>query len=234
MSNKSSEVKTYYKGLGFCGFGMGSNTAEVDVKDGKVLRIRPMQFDKQYKKEDLNPWKIEVNGKTFEPKMKTLLPPFSFIYKKRMHSKNRILYPLKRVDWDPNGERNTQNRGESKFVRISWDEATDIIANEIRRIHEQYGPYAILSQGDGHGETKAIHGPHGCQKNFLELMGGSTTQARNADSWEGWYWGIKHVWGCEPIGQGIQKNLWWDISHHSKMLLYWGCDPETTTWGWGG
>ena len=234
MSKKNSEIKTYYKGLGFCGFGIGANTAEVDVKDGKVLRIRPAKFDKKYKQEELNPWKIEVRGKTFEPKMKTLLPPFSYIYKKRMFSKNRVLYPLKRVDWDPNGERNTENRGESKFVRISWDEATDIIANEIKRIHKQYGPYAILSQGDGHGETKAIHGPHGCQKNLLELLGGSTTQARNADSWEGWYWGIKHFWGCEPIGQGLQKNMWWDVSNNTKMLLYWGCDPETNTWGWGG
>ncbi|SDE71150.1 molybdopterin-dependent oxidoreductase [Sporomusa acidovorans] len=234
MSKKNDEIKTFYKGLGFCGFGIGSNTAEVDVKDGKVLRIRPMKFDKKYKQEELNPWKIEVRGKTFEPKMKTLLPPFSYIYKKRMFSKNRVLYPLKRVDWDPNGERNTQNRGESKYVRISWDEATDIIANEIKRIHKQYGPYAILSQGDGHGETKAIHGPHGCQKNLLELLGGSTTQARNADSWEGWYWGIKHFWGCEPIGQGLQKNMWWDVSNNTKMLLYWGCDPETTPWGWGG
>ena len=53
-------------------------------------------------------------------------------YKKRTYSPNRVKYPLKRVDWDPNGERNPQNRGKSKYVRISWDEATDIIA---RRDH---------------------------------------------------------------------------------------------------
>ncbi len=47
---------------------------------------------------------------------------------------------MKRVDWDPDGERNTQNRGRSKYKRISWDEATDIIAAEIRRIHKKYGP----------------------------------------------------------------------------------------------
>ena len=28
-----------------------------------------------------------------------------------MYSEDRLKYPLKRVDWDPNGERNTQNRG---------------------------------------------------------------------------------------------------------------------------
>ncbi len=70
---------------------------------------------------------------------KSLPSPFSLAYKKRVYSPNRIKYPLIRVDWDPNGERNPQNRGKSKFRRTSWDEATDIIASEIKRIHAKYG-----------------------------------------------------------------------------------------------
>ena len=55
------------------------------------------------------------------------------------------------------------------------------------------------------------------------------------DSWEGWWWGAKHVWGCEPVGQQMpQKNLIWDISKNAELLLFWGCDQETTTWGWQG
>ncbi len=135
------------------------------------------------------------------------LRPFSLAYKKRTYSPNRIKYPLKRVDWDPNGERNPQNRGKSKYKRISWDEATDLIAREIKRIHKKYGPYAILCQGDGHGECKTIHAAHGQPTLLLEKMGGFTQQVRNPDSWEGWYWGAKHVWGhgqwgmMEPVGQ---------------------------------
>ncbi len=106
-------------------------------------------------------------------------------YKKRTYSPNRVMYPLKRVDWDPEGERNPQNRGKSKYKRISWDEAADIIANEIRRIHKQYGPMAILAQGDGHAESKAVHAPHGCQTWLLHQMGEYTHQIRNPDSWEG-------------------------------------------------
>ena len=33
-------------------------------------------------------------------------------------------------------------------------------------------------------------------------MGGFTLQVRNPDSWEGWYWGAKHVWG-----QGFQGMM---------------------------
>ena len=79
--------------------------------------------------------------------MKALPGPYSLAYKKRVYSPNRILYPLKRIDWNPDGERNTTNRGKSKFVRISWDEATTIIANELRRVKDAYGPEAILAQG---------------------------------------------------------------------------------------
>jgi len=143
MFDKGNGVKTYYKALGLCSFGMGANSSEVDVKDGRIIRIRPMRYDRRYKPEEMNPWQIKAHGKVFEPTMKSLLPPFSMIYKKRAYSPNRIPFPMKRVDWDPDGERNTQNRGKSKFVRISWDEATDIIAKEIKRQYALYGKYSI-------------------------------------------------------------------------------------------
>jgi trimethylamine-N-oxide reductase (cytochrome c) len=230
----SQEIKTYYKGLGFCGFGVNSHASEVDVRDGKILRVRPLRFDKHYDQKFLRPWTITAHGQEFKSAEKTLIPPFAFVYKKRVYSPNRIPYPLKRVDWDPDGERNPQNRGKSKFVRISWDEATDLIAGELQRVQEKYGPYSVLAQHDGHGESKTVHASHGCQTNLLALMGGFTSQARQPDSWEGWYWGAKHVWGCDPVGEGYFGNLLWDIANHSQMVLFWGCDVETAPWGWGG
>lgn len=234
MSTQNGQEKSYIKGLGWAGFALGANSASVDVKDGKVIRIRPFHFDDAYAPEEMRPWKIEARGKAFEPTMKSLLPPFSIAYKKRTYSPNRIPYPLKRVDWDPNGERNPQNRGKSKFVRISWDEAAELIASELKRVQSTYGPCSVLAQADGHGDTKTVHAIHGCQTKLLELLGGYTVQARNADSWEGWYWGAKHVWGQDPVGQGDQTNLWKDVAEHTNMLLYWGCDQETTPWGWSG
>jgi trimethylamine-N-oxide reductase (cytochrome c) len=56
----------------------------------------------------------------------------------------------------------------------------------------------VLAQADGHGENKIINAPHGCQILLHDTLGGFTQQVRNPDSWEGWYWGTKHVWG--PAG----------------------------------
>lgn len=51
----------------------------------------------------------------------------------RVYSPDRIKYPMKRVG----------KRGEGKFKRISWDEATAFIAAELTRVSEQYGREAI-------------------------------------------------------------------------------------------
>ena len=232
----SDGIKTVYKSLGLCGFGLGSNSAAVDVKDGKILRIRPMHYDEKYDMESMRPWKITArNGAVLEPKTHTLPTPLQYAYKKRVYSKNRVPYPLKRVDWDPNGERHPETRGEAKYVRISWDEATDIIASELLRIKEQYGPYAVLAQIDGHGESKIIHAAHGCPGRLLDLLGGYTLQARQPDSWEGWTWGAKHIWGMDPVGkQAHTENLFKDIAENGDCVIMWGGDPETTPWGWGG
>ncbi len=232
----SDGIKTVYKSLGLCGFGLGSNSAAVDVKDGKILRIRPMHYDEKYDMESMRPWKITArNGAVLEPKTHTLPTPLQYAYKKRVYSKNRVPFPLKRVDWDPEGDRHPETRGESKYVRISWDEATDIIAAELLRIKEQYGPFAVLAQVDGHGESKIIHAAHGCPGRLLDLLGGYTLQARQPDSWEGWTWGAKHIWGMDPVGkQAHTENLFKDIAENGDCVIMWGGDPETTPWGWGG
>lgn len=226
---------TVIKALALGGLLGGGGECAVDVKGGKVIRIRPFHYDWKYDPESFRPWKITRNGKDYRPLFKSVPGPFSLAYKKRTFSPNRIKYPLKRVDWDPNGERNPQNRGKSKYKRISWDEASDILASEVKRIHKDYSPLAILVQGDGHGECKTINTPHGHSGRLFDMMGGFTQQVRNPDSWEGWYWGSKHVWG-----QGIQgmmdpaNNIIKDMTENCDMVLFWGGDPETTPWGFTG
>ncbi len=187
--------KTVLRSLSLGGFYGGGAEGMVDVKDGKILRVRPFRFDWKYDRESLRTWQFQKDGKTFTPRWKALPGPFSLGYKKRVYSPNRIKYPLIRVDWDPEGERNPENRGNSKYRRASWDEVTTVIASEIRRIHALYGHNAILFQGDGHGECKTVNTPHGHPGVLLDHMGGFTLSVRNPDSWEGWYWGAKHVWG---------------------------------------
>ncbi len=60
-----SKEETRVRSMGFLGTPGGGVSGVVDVKDGKIVRIRPLHYDWQYKWEDMNPWKVERNGKKF-------------------------------------------------------------------------------------------------------------------------------------------------------------------------
>ena len=119
----------------------------VYVKDGKIVRITPIDFDHDRPQ----PWTIEARGRELTPPRKTTLAPHGQTAKSIVYSPDRLLYPMKRVDFDPNGARNPQNRGKSGYVRICWDEALDLVAGEIKRSRATYGPGAMaVSHGSHH------------------------------------------------------------------------------------
>lgn len=238
MQKKNVDVKNSkktFKGGSLMGPRSGPITYVESDEKGKLTRIRPFNYDQIMDYDSKNPWRIDAHGQSLQVTHRSLPGEFYLAYKKRVYSNNRVKYPLKRVDWDPKGERNTQNRGKSRYVRISWDEATTLIADELKRIKETYGMPAVLAEADMHGEGKHIAPSHGCMNRLLSIMGGYTVQMRNADSWEGWTWGSKHVWGGESVGQMQSScNVWPDIAKNAELLLFWAADPESTAMGFDG
>ncbi len=203
--------------------------------DGRITRIRPLYYEDYVDWDSLNPWSIKARGSSFSPPRRSVPGVYYMTYKKRVYSENRVRWPLKRVDWDPKGERNTHNRGKSRYVRISWDEAAQIVADELLRIRDKYGMSAVLAEADMHGEGKHLAPCHGCMNKLLSILGGYTVQMRNMDSWEGWYWGSRNVWGGEPVGEMKPAvNVWEDIIKNSEQILFWASDPETTPVGFDG
>ena len=106
---------------------------EVFVRDGKIVRVLPLE----YKEDDAPPWTIEARGKTFTRPGKVGISCWVQGSKQMVYSKERLLSPLKRVDFDPDGERNPQNRGISGYEEISWDEALDIFDKETIGIRDK-------------------------------------------------------------------------------------------------
>ncbi len=239
MAQKPIDVradKKVFKAASLMGLGRsGLPTVTESDKDGKITRIRPMYYEDYIDWESKNPWKIEARGSVMEPPKRTLPACYYITYKKRVYSNNRVRYPLKRVDWDPKGDRHPENRGKSKYVRITWDEAAQIVADELLRVKDKYGMSAVLAEADMHGEGKRVAPSHGCMNRLLSILGGYTVQMRNQDSWEGWGWGSKNVWGGEPVGEMQPSgNVWPDIAKNTELLLFWAADPETTSVGFDG
>ena len=162
----------------------------VDVKDGKILRMTPIDLTDR----DGASWTIEARGQTLTPPRKTTLAPHGQNAKSIVYSPDRLLYPMKRVDFDPSGERNPQNRGKSGYERISWDEAIKIVTDEIKRQKREYGPGAITFSHGSHHTWGNIGYYLSALFRFANAVG-MTRIHHNPDSWEGWYWGAVHHWG---------------------------------------
>ena len=177
---------------------------KVTVKDGKITRMRPIIFND---KEDAPSWVINARGRKFTPPRKTTLQTYEVPERTRVYAENRIKYPLRRKHFDPNGERHPELRGKDEYVRISWDEALDIVSGEIKRIRETYGPAAITAMTSSHHNWGFLHYKLGPLGRFFNILG-YTTLFDNPDSWEGWQWGAVHTWG-----------FWWRLGHCEQSEL---------------
>jgi trimethylamine-N-oxide reductase (cytochrome c) len=201
----------------------------VYVKDGRIVRTTPIAFDDS----DPPPWTIEARGQKFTPPRKTTLAPHGQNTRSIIYSPDRLLYPMKRVDFDPNGARNPQNRGKSGYVRITWDEALDIVASEIKRVKHDHGPGAMTVSHGSHHTWGHVGYYLSCLFRFRNAVG-HTPVHHNPDSWEGWYWGAVHHWGYTlRVGQCETYGTVEDMLKHCEMAVFWAADPDTTSGSYG-
>ena len=210
-----------------CGQG---GPVHVYVKDGVITRIRPLAFDST----DAPSWQINARGKQFVPYRKVCLPAYSYTERIRTYSEDRIRYPLIRVDFDPKGNRRTENRGKSGYRRASWDEALDLVAGEMKRIRSTYGPSAIMSRPSSHHNWGFFGYRTSVWARFFNLIG-FTEILDNPDSWEGWHWGSTHAYGFFwRFGLPEQYDLLEDALKNTDLVIHWGNDPDSTHGVYGG
>ncbi len=56
---------------------------------------------------------------------------------------DRIKYPLKRISWSPENP-NGELRGKEGYERISWDEALDYVADQLKKVYTEHGPRSVF------------------------------------------------------------------------------------------
>lgn len=218
--------------------GLGRSTFPIvcEVVDGRIGRCLPF-----YIPDDVRLYEIRTRHGSFTRPRKEVQMPLAYAWKQRVESPSRIRYPLIRKGWKP-GKPNTAGRGEDEYRRIGWDEAIDIVVDQIGRVRERFGmmePVMVLA--DGHGQSGYLHSLHFWGHYLFDKMrehldtGWWTQLVRNPDSWEGYYWGAKHVWGFdETLGEPYQDAVWDDVLEHCEMVVLSGNDPEATGIGMSG
>jgi anaerobic dimethyl sulfoxide reductase subunit A len=141
--------------------------------------------------------------------------------RKQVYSSDRTKYPMKRKNWSPGGGANVhpELRGKDEWVRISWDEATTLIAAEMTRVKGAYGNEAFHDFGQS-GNTKTLHGRTWVQR-LMNKFGGYTT-AVGSYSFPGCVTAHKYLWGMTT-----SQHDFWDMLN-SDYCLFWSFNPVAT------
>lgn len=137
---------------------------------------------------------------------------------------DRLNYPMKRV-----GE-----RGSGEFERISWDEALDTVASEIKRVYDTYGPEAVFT-GYGTGIVSGAMGRSAdgsCVNRLLNLMGGRLN--RYGDYSEGQFEvATEYMLGkSNPLNGSRESNFL--TLQENQLVLFFGYNPGENRMSGGG
>ena len=131
-------------------------------------------------------------------------------YRQRAYAPDRIKYPLKRV----------APRGKGEFERVSWDEALNLVARELKRVKETYGPSAILLKTGG-GDLALVHGGGRIMERLLGSFGGYTG-TWSFHSWEAATFASVVTYGTIAVANTRDDLL------NSHLILMWGWNPSDT------
>jgi biotin/methionine sulfoxide reductase len=88
--------------------------------------------------------------------------------------RSRVASPAVRRGWLDNGPGPSTTRGADEFVKVSWDELTGLIADELRRVVDTHGNEAIYGGSYGWASAGRFHHAQSQVHRFLKLIGGYT------------------------------------------------------------
>jgi biotin/methionine sulfoxide reductase len=128
---------------------------DVTVRDGEIAAVQPMHDP------DPSPLLGNLPGSLRHP--------------------IRIEAPVARRGWLERGPGPSRDRGNDAFVAISWDEALDRAADELKRVVAQHGNQAIFGGSYGWASAGIFHQSQSQLHRFLNLIGGFTAH-RNSYS----------------------------------------------------
>lgn len=86
----------------------------------------------------------------------------------------RVAGPAVRAGWLRDGPGPSASRGADEFVGVSWDELTELLATELRRVVDTHGNEAIYGGSYGWSSAGRFHHAQSQVHRFLKLLGGYT------------------------------------------------------------
>jgi biotin/methionine sulfoxide reductase len=134
--------------------------------------------------------------------------------------RSRVAAPAVRRGWLDDGPGPTQRRGADEFVAVSWDELTELLADELRRVVDTHGNEAIYGGSYGWASAGRFHHAQSQVHRFLKLLGGYTFSRHS--------YSLGATGVIMPRVVGTHDNLfkrsteWNVIAEHTDLLVCFG------------
>ena len=184
-----------------CGHNCGGRcVVNAHVREGRIVKIST----------DPRRWTPEV------PPLHACVRGFG--QGERVNHPDRLLHPLRR----------TGPRGTAQFERISWDEALDEVARQMRRIRDAYGPAAVLDCSRT-GSLSMLHG-RGVIQRLLHKFGGCTELWSNISA-EAEVFAVRQTYGAKAEYKSAGREPTDYVN--SRLIVMWGWSPADGHFGTG-
>lgn len=120
------------------------------INGGKIERLDPVEFDKAPL--------LQLQAIAQQP-----------------YNAARIRYPMVRKSYLEKGYKaGGKGRGSEPFVRVTWDKALELVASELKRVREKYGPVSIYGGSYGWMSAGNLGSARNLMQRVLNLNGGFT------------------------------------------------------------
>ncbi|KWX22784.1 molybdopterin oxidoreductase [Mycolicibacterium wolinskyi] len=134
--------------------------------------------------------------------------------------RSRIAGPAVRRGWLRDGPGPSRERGADEYVAVPWDELTELLADELRRVVETHGNEAIYGGSYGWASAGRFHHAQSQVHRFLKMLGGYTSSRHSYSL------GATGVIMPRVVGTHddlFKRSTQWDvIVEHTDMLVCFG------------
>jgi biotin/methionine sulfoxide reductase len=147
--------------------------------------------------------------------------------------KARIARPMIRRGWLEAGPGSDRRRGDDELVEVSWRQALDHAAGDIRRIYATYGPRAVFGGSYGWASAGRFHDAQHQIHRFLNYAGGYVRSVNSYSSGAATVI-LPHVIGPQSAVAG--NNVSWDelVADSALVLAFGGMALKNNDVGGGG
>ncbi|WP_372841518.1 molybdopterin-dependent oxidoreductase, partial [Phaeovulum sp.] len=141
-----------------------------------------------------------------------------------VYSPTRIKYPMVRKSFLEKGYMSDRTeRGKGEFVRVSWDEALDLVAAELKRVKETYGNASIYGGSYGWKSSGVLHNCVSGLQRMLNLNGGFVTAVNTYSTGS-----IRVIMPYVIGGSFYDSSSWVPTIENTELIVFWGSNPATT------